>query len=154
MRVLMANLNWSTFTRWRKIQQMQPDQFLNLSCRQLGSWFKVHGALKTHMQTHTGEKPFVCKHAASYLKTHIWPHSGERSLGCKQCEYSCNSAGILNSRTTLKPIQKKNFHLHTVQILQRTSTDSGEKLFAWNHCNFVSAQARNPTRSNILEKTL
>ena len=109
---------------------MQPDQFLNLSCRQLGSWFKVHGALKTHMQTHTGEKPFVCKHAASYLKTHIWPHSGERSLGCKQCEYSCNSAGILNSRTTLKPIQKKSICIQ---------------------CRYSSAQAQIREKSYLLE---
>ncbi|XP_059059057.1 zinc finger protein 329-like [Achroia grisella] len=74
-------------------------------CFTCGKVMSSRFRLKTHLRTHTGERPYSCLHCgknfslAQNLKVHIRIHTGEKPLKCSICgECFAQSAGLAAHR--------------------------------------------------------
>ena len=74
-----------------------------LKCDKCGFCFAQSGTLKTHLQTHIGEKPFKCATCGLWfasngvLKTHMRVHTGENPFKCDTCGLCFARSGALTS---------------------------------------------------------
>ena len=65
------------------------------TCLTCGHSAATKGALRVHIRSHTGEKPFKCEQCDystsdhNSLRRHKMRHSGERPYKCPFCDYAC-----------------------------------------------------------------
>ena len=89
-------------------------------CNYCGKIVSSKFYLKTHLYTHTGEKPYKCQHCnkrfslSGHLQRHLRTHTGERPYKCNHCD---------------KRFGQRD-HLQT-----HLRTHTGEKPYKCKHCD-------------------
>ena len=125
---LINHLRWNHASHYEQYMTTHDVKKRNYACHHCRKEFPILSSLKSHMLTHSGDKPHACPHCdtrfarSSYLKSHILTHTGERPHVCSYC-----------GKGFAKP-----FYL-TVHI----RTHTGEKPYVCPHCSRGFANHRN-----------
>ncbi|KAK4875516.1 hypothetical protein RN001_011938 [Aquatica leii] len=161
--VHMTNHDRSNMRKLEKANQVVEFGALPFLCSTCGASFKKKSILQQHMTKHTG-RPIKCHHSGcifsarfpSELKTHLLSHSDEKPFLCKLCDYQGKTKRQLERHMTMHGDSKKykcsqcSFTSRLASHLKRhLRLHTGAKPFVCPHCNYCCNNLEN-LRKHIL----